>query len=107
MVGLVALLLSAGAIMLLGGIYAHLKMIYSQLRLYEDYYEKRIAELNVKLTSAEWDADFNYKCLESAESALRYKEEVIEGLKEKFYEEYGEVPEEEEKDTGWNEPYAF
>ena len=105
MVGLVALLLAAGAIMLLGGIYAHLKMIYSQLRLYEDYYERKIAELKVKLDSAEWDSDFNLKCLEEAESALRYKEEVIEGLKEKFYEEYGEAL--EEKDTGWNEPYAF
>lgn len=105
MVGLIALLLSAGAVMLLGGIYAHLKMIYSQLRLYEDYYEKKIAELKAKLDSAEWDAGFNLKCLESAEAALRYKEEVIEGLKDKFYEEYGEAP--EEKDTGWNEPFPF
>lgn len=96
MVGLVALLVAASAVMLLGGIYAHLKMIYSQLRLYEDYYERKIAELKTKLDSAEWDSDFNLKCLEEAESALRYKEEVIEGLKEKFYEEYGEVPEEEE-----------
>lgn len=105
MVGLVALLLAAGAIILLGGIFAHLKMIYSQLRLYEDYYELRLAELNAKLASAEWDADFNYKCLEEAEAALRHKEEVIEGLKEKFYEEYGEAP--EEKDTGWNYPFPF
>lgn len=95
MVVLVAALLSAVAVLLLGDIFAHLKMIYAQLRLYEDYYELRLAELNAKLASAEWDADFNLKCLKEAEAALRYKEEIIEGLKEKFYEEYGESPEEE------------
>lgn len=102
MVALVAVLLSAAAVILLGSIFAHLKMIYAQLRLYEDYYEKTLAEYKVKIDKLEEDSwalynvkglflDFiNWGSLDDASMA-----EWL-GVKDSYDAKYGESEEEED-----------